>query len=110
MAIVNEYDPAADYNMVIRQGDTFSRTVTLTNGGTAIPNGTVALTVATSAGSTAVLSASGVCNGSGIVTLTASATQTAALDAGVYVYDLVLNLAGVVTTLTAGKFEVLAQV
>ena len=112
MAAVNEYDPAADYNMVIRQGDTFTRTVTLTTGGTAVnlTTGTAVLTVAEQIGGTSVLSVSATGGTAGVLTLTAAGTATAALDAGVYSYDLTLTLNNVVTTLIAGKFEVLAQV
>lgn len=110
MASVNEQDPAAAYNMIIRQGDNFSRSVTLTTDGTAInlTNGTAVLTVAEMAGGAAVLTVSAAGNSQGQLTLSAAGTATAAVDVGVYSYDLVLTLAGVVTTLLAGTFEVLA--
>lgn len=112
MAVVNEYDPAADYNFVIRQGDTFSRGVALTNAGTAVnlTGGTVVLTVADQAGGTAVLSVTATGGTAGTCLLTATAATTAAIAPGVYVYDLALNQTSTVTTLMAGKFEVLAQV
>lgn len=108
----NEYDPAADYNMVIRQGDTFSRGFALTNAGTAVnlTGATAVLNVAESAGGSAVLSLSATGGTAGTFTLTASRTQTEALAAGVYVYDLALVQTSVTTTLLAGKFEVLGQV
>lgn len=112
MAAVNEYDPAADYNMVIRQGDSFARSITVTNGGTALnlTNGTGVLTVAEYAGGSAVLTVSATGGTAGTMNITATAAQTAALAAGVYSYDFVLTLNNTVTTLFAGKFEVLAQV
>lgn len=112
MAVVNEFDPAGDYNFVIRQGDTFSRGISLTNGTTPVnlTNGTLTLTVAEQASGTAVLSIAATGGTAGTALLTATAAQTAALDAGVYVYDLTLNQNSTVTTILAGQFQVLGQV
>jgi hypothetical protein len=113
----NEYDPAGEHNFVIRQGDTFSRNLALTNNSVAVnlTGSSAVFSVAESSGSTALLQltvGSGVTMGgaAGTIDLTATSTQTAALDAGVYVYDLTLIQSSTVTTLLAGQFQVLAQV
>jgi hypothetical protein len=117
MASVTELDPAGNYNFIIRQGDTFSRGVALTNGGTAInlTGSSAVFNVAEQSSGSAVLSltvGSGITMGgtAGTVLMTATSTQTGALDAGVYVYDFVLLQSSTVTTLFAGQFTVLGQV
>lgn len=113
----NEYDPAGDYNFVIRQGDTFTRGIALTNNDVAVnlTNSSAVFTVAESAGAASVLSltvGSGITMGgaAGTMLVTASASQTTALEPGVYVYDFALLQNATVTTLLAGQFQVLAQV
>lgn len=66
---------------------------------------TTATITATTSNSKIVL---GTTNGQAVTTL--SATETAALDPGRYVYDFVLNSGSVVTRLLEGKFVVTAGV
>ena len=112
MASVNEQDPAGDYNFVIRQGDTFSRGVALSNNGVAVnlTGSTAVLTVAAQAGGSALLTASATGGAAGTMLLTADSTATAALQPGMYVYDFTLHQPSAVTTLLAGQFQVLGQV
>ena len=117
MSATNEYDPAGEYNFVIRQGDTFTRGITLTNGTTPVnlTNSSAVFTVTEQSGGTAVLTltvGSGITMGStaGTIGMTATATQTGTLDAGVYTYDFTLLQNTTVTTLFAGNLTVLGQV
>jgi len=117
MTSVNEQDPAGEYNFVIRQGDTFSRGISLISGGLPVnlTNSSAVFTIAEQNGGSAVLQltvGSGITMGStnGSIGMSASATQTAGLHAGVYSHDFVLLQNSTVTTLFAGNLTVLGQV
>ena len=117
MTSVNEQDPAGEYNFVIRQGDTFTRGIALTNGTTPInlTNSSAVFTMAEQSTTTPVLTltvGSGITMGgtAGTITMTATATQTTNIDAGVYTYDFILLQNSTVTTLFAGNVTVLGQV
>lgn len=113
----NEQDPAGQYNITARSGDTFIRNVALTTGGTAInlTNSSAVFTVAdTDAVPTTLLSltvGSGVTMGStgGTIGVTATSTQMT-LPAGVYVYELDWLQSTTRTTLLAGSFTVISAV
>lgn len=117
MSTVNEQDPAGEYNFVIRQGDTFTRGLTITTAGTAynLTNAQANFTVRASEDSTVLLQLT---NGSGITlggtagtaTITASTTQTAAIEAGVYTYDFSITAGSSLTTFLAGSFRVLGSI
>lgn len=112
--------PAGIYNIVAEQGATFTRTLTWTdNAGAAIDlttytarmhvrvethSASTVLTLTTENGGISLGGASGT------ITLQASATTTAALDAGSYVYDLEMVSGSVVTRLVQGTFVVNAEV
>ena len=110
---VNEQDPAGEYNIVIRQGDTFNRALAITTNGTAynLTNSTATFTVRASEDSTVLLqltNGSGVTLGgtAGTANLTATPTQTAAIEAGVYTYDLSIGSGTSLTTFLVGSFKV----
>lgn len=117
MAAVNEQDPAGEYNIVIRQGDTFNRALTITSNGSAynLTNTTAQFTVRSGEDATVQLSLT---NGSGITlggtagtaNITATSTQTSAIEAGVYTYDFTLTSGSSVTTFLAGSFKVLGSI
>lgn len=112
--------PAGLYNITAEQGATLTRTITWKNtvgtpinltGYTArmqVRNDyeavTSLLTLTTENGG---ITLGGV---AGTIVITASATATAALSAGSYVYDLELVLSDVVTRLIQGSFVVNAEV
>ena len=114
---VNETDPAGEYNIVTRTGDTFNRALTITTNGTAynLTNATATFTVRASEDSTILLQLT---NGSGITlggttgtaNITATATQTSTLDAGVYTYDFTIAAGSAVTTFLVGSFKVLGAI
>lgn len=112
------------YNITCQQGATFQRQVTWTDsardaynltGYTArmqvrsdVTSNTIIATLSTSAGNTGTITLGGT---AGTVDLLISATNTAALTAGQYVYDLELvSGGGVVTRLLEGNFKVSAEV
>jgi len=111
---------AVSYNTVIDQGATWYLTVTYEN-----PNGTpINITGYTAAlqlrslpsDATAVLSLTTgagitITGATGTVAITATATQTRAIDEGNYYYDLeITSTAGVVTRLVQGQVVVSAEV
>jgi hypothetical protein len=112
------------YNITCQQGATFQRQVTWTDsardaynltGYTArmqvrsnVTSNTIIATLSTTAGNTGTITLGGT---TGTVDLLISATNTAALTAGQYVYDLELvSGGGVVTRLLEGNFKVSAEV
>jgi hypothetical protein len=112
------------YNITCQQGATFQRQVTWTDsardaynltGYTArmqvrsdVTSNTIIATLSTTAGNTGTITLGGT---AGTVDLLISATNTAALTAGQYVYDLELvSGGGVVTRLLEGNFKVSAEV
>jgi hypothetical protein len=112
------------YNITCQQGATFQRQITWTDsakdpynltGYTArmqvranTTSNTVVLALSTSAGYDGTISLGGT---AGTVDLLISATNTATLTAGQYVYDLELvSGGGVVTRLLEGNFRVSAEV
>jgi hypothetical protein len=107
----------AKYEITAYQGATLDKTFTVTTNGTPInwTGYTAAMKVRRYVDSDAVLS---LATGSGITALTtdgkviinATATQTAAIPAGNYVYDLELSSGAYVTKLISGRFVVVAEV
>ena len=112
------------YNITCQQGATFQRQVTWTDsardaynltGYTArmqvrsnVTSNTIIATLSTTAGNTGTITLGGT---TGTVDLLLYATNTAALTAGQYVYDLELvSGGGVVTRLLEGNFKVSAEV
>jgi hypothetical protein len=112
------------YNITCQQGATFQRQITWTDsardaynltGYTArmqvrdnVSSNTIIATLSTTAGNTGTITLGGI---AGTVDLLISATNTAALTAGQYVYDLELvSGGGVVTRLLEGNFRVSAEV
>ncbi len=112
------------YNITCQQGATFQRQVTWTDsardaynltGYTArmqvrsdVTSNTIIATLSTTAGNTGTITLGGT---AGTVDLLISATNTAALTAGQYVYDLELvSGGGVGTRLLEGNFKVSAEV
>ena len=112
-----EIDPAGQYNITVRSGDTFTRSLALTTGGTAInlTNSSAVFTVAdTDANPTTLLSltvGSGVTMGgtAGTMLITGTATQMT-FGAGVYAYELDWLQSTTRTTLLAGSFTVIGSV
>ena len=114
---ITEQDPAGQYNIVCRQGDTLSRALTITNNGTAynLTNASAAFTVRAAEDATTVLALT---NGSGITLggtagtaqITATATQTSSIEAGVYTYDFTITEGASVTTFLVGSFTVLGAI
>ena len=111
---------AVSYNVTIDQGATWYLNVTYNN-----PNGTpVNITSYTAAlqlrslpeSATAVLSLSTgsgitITGATGLIAITATATQTRAIDEGTYYYDLeITSPAGVVTRLVQGQAVVTPEV
>ena len=112
------------YNITCQQGATFQRQVTWTDSArdaynltgyaarmqvrANVTSNTVIATLSTTAGSEGTITLGGT---AGTVDLLISATNTAALTAGQYVYDLELvSGGGVVTRLLEGNFKVSAEV
>jgi hypothetical protein len=106
------------YNITCPQGATFDRTLTITNGGTAmnLTGYTAAMQVREAAGAaTALISLT---NGSGLtlggtagtIGITIAATATAGVASGSYSYDLELNSGGTITRLLEGSFNVTGNV
>ena len=108
---------AGTYNFTLEQGSTFSRQITVQENGTALnltgytarmqmrsthDSSTIALTYTTTIASPA---------SNGIVNLSATAAQSAAIEEGIYVYDLEIESSGgVVTRLMEGKVTVTPEV
>ena len=108
---------AGTYNFTLEQGSTFSRQITVQEDGTALnltgytarmqmrsthDSSTIALTYTSTIASPA---------SNGIVNLSATATQSAAIEEGIYVYDLEIESSGgVVTRLMEGKVTVTPEV
>jgi hypothetical protein len=109
---------AATTNLTIDQGATWNITFTYknSNGSIDLTGYTAALQLRTSydASSPALSlsSGSGIVLGgtAGTIAVTASATQTGALTAGEYVYDLELTSGSIVTRLVQGRITVTPQV
>jgi len=112
---------AGTYDMVVDQGATLSRTVTwkdstktpinLTGYSARMQVRASVTSAATVIELTTANSRIALGGAAGTVTLTVSATDTAALPAGRYVYDLELvSAAGVVNRLIMGNFVVRAEV
>jgi len=112
---------AGTYDMVVDQGATLSRTVTwkdstktpidLTGYSARMQARASATSATTVIELTTVNGRIALGGAAGTVTLTVSATDTAALPAGRYVYDLELvSAAGVVNRLIMGNFVVRAEV
>jgi hypothetical protein len=103
---------------ICKQGSTFVRTVTWSKDGlpVSLTNYTAAMQVRSSyASSTPVVSltsSSGIALGgnAGTIQITISASATAAIPAGNYVYDLELTSGGTVTRLLEGQFIVTPEV
>lgn len=114
---ITETDPAGQYNIVCRQGDTFTRALTITTNGTAynLTNATATFTVRAAEDATIQLQLT---NGSGITvggtagtaTITATASQTSQIEAGVYTYDLSVAAGSNITTFLAGNFTILGSI
>lgn len=104
-------------NLLVYQGATFDQTFTLTVSGSPVnlTGYTAAMKVRATPAADAVLSLT---NGSGItlggaagtVAVVITATQTTAIPAGQYLYDLKLTSAGVVTRFIQGTFKVSAEI
>ena len=108
---------AGTYNFTLEQGSTFSRQITVQENGTALnltgytarmqmrsthDSSTIALTYTSTIASPA---------SNGIVNLSATATQSAAIEEGIYVYDLEIESSGgVETRLMEGKVTVTPEV
>ena len=108
---------AGTYNFTLEQGSTFSRQITVQENGTALnltgytarmqmrsthDSSTIALTYTSTIASPA---------SNGIVNLSATASQSAAIEEGIYVYDLEIESGtGVVTRLMEGKVTVTPEV
>ena len=108
---------AGTYNFTLEQGSTFSRQITVQENSTALnltgytarmqmrsthDSSTIALTYTSTIASPA---------SNGKINLSATATQTAAIEEGIYVYDLEIESSGgVVTRLMEGKVTVTPEV
>ena len=107
---------AGTYNFTIEQGATFSRVLTLQENGSAMSlSGYSAASQfrSTHESSTVVGTiTSTVSNASaGQITLSMTATQTGAIDEGIYVYDVeITSGAGAVTRIMQGKVTLTPQV
>jgi len=106
---------SAKHNLVCEQGATFTFQFTIKSGDTVwnLTNYTATMTVRPFVGASTTTVTATNANGkivlggtAGTVAVTLSSTQTAALEAGRYVYDFVLNSGTVVTRLLEGKFVV----
>lgn len=112
--------PAGLYNITAEQGATFTRTITWNNSAGSpinLSGYTARMQVRSDYGSaspilTLTTENSGITLGGalGTIILSASATTTAALVAGNYVYDLELVNGSVVTRLLQGGFVINAEV
>lgn len=111
---------AGIYDITCEQGATFQRVLTW-KGSNGNPINLTSYTAAmqvrdTACGQTKILEATTanskiVLGGAlGTITITVSATDTAALPVGEFVYDLELTLSGTVTRLLAGSFTVTKEV
>lgn len=111
---------AGSYDIICEQGATLSLTLTYRDSADALVNLTgysARMQVRERASSPGTLvsltQASGITLGgaAGTIVITVSATATAALEAGQYVYDLeIVSGGGVVTRLIEGKFTVRPEV
>ena len=107
---------AGTYNFTFEQGATFSRQLTVQDNGTAmnLTNYSARMQLRSSVESTTVaLAVTWAITGAtdGIVTVSNTATETMAVDAGIYVYDLEIeSSAGVVTRLMQGTATITANV
>lgn len=112
---------AGPYNITCNQGETFSRALTWTDSAKNpynLTGYTARMHVRTTASASTTIvvlttenSRISLGGALGTVNLTISATDTAALTPGLYVYDLELvSGAGVVTRLVEGNFNIKAEV
>jgi len=110
---------SAKHNLVCEQGATFTFNFTIKTSDTAwnLTGYTATMTIRPFIGSTTTTVSATNANGkivlggtAGTVAVTLSAATTAAIDAGQYVYDFILNSGTVVTRLLEGKFVVTASV
>lgn len=104
----------ADLVWVIGDDEITTLTITSDSAGTTpvdISGRTYTLSVATSAGATPALALSGSVTGaSGLVTFTATDTQTGGLTAGPYVFDIVEVSGSTESTLVLGSVQVVTRV
>lgn len=113
---VNETDPAGEYNIVIRQGDTFTRAIALTSNGVPLnlTNSSSTFAIAQTFGSSVLTLTTGdgisTGNAAGTLTVTATAQQTEALAAGVYNYEFSVTAGSAITTYLVGSFTVLESI
>lgn len=116
MATATETDPAGQYDFTVRTGDTFTRSIALSTGGTAVnlTNSSATFTVvdtdATNGTLLALTVGSGVTMGgtTGTITLEATATQMT-IPAGAYSYELNWLQNATVTTIIAGRFTIVGS-
>ncbi len=110
---------SAKYNLVCEQATTFNFQFQILNDQTAwnLTNYTGTMTVRPYAGASTTTVVASTANGrmvfdalNGRITVTIDATTTGDIDAGRYVYDLVVNSGGTITRLLEGKFIVTAAV
>lgn len=110
---------SAKHNLVCEEGATFTFNFTIKTGNTLwnLTGYTATMTVRPFIGSTETTVLATNSNGrivlggaAGTVAVTLSAATTAGIDAGKYVYDLVLDSGTVVTRLLEGKFVVTPSV
>ena len=110
---------SAKHNLVCEEGTTFTFNFTIKTGDTAwnLTNYDATMTIRPFVGSTETTLLATNDNGkivlggtAGTVAVTFNAATTAALTAGKYVYDLVLDSGTVVTRLLEGKFVVTPSV
>jgi len=107
---------AGTYNFTFEQGATFSRQLTVQDNGAAmnLTNYSARMQLRSSVESTTVaLAVTCAITGAtdGIVTVSNTATETMAVDAGIYVYDLEIeSSSGVVTRLMQGTATITANV
>ena len=107
---------AGTYNFTFEQGATFSRQLTVQDNGAAmnLTNYSARMQLRSSVESTTVaLAVTCVVTSAteGIVTVSNTATETMAVDAGIYVYDLEIESStGVVTRLMQGTATITANV
>lgn len=106
---------SAKHNLVCEQGTTFTFQFTVKTNNVAwnLTNYTATMTVRPFVGATTTAVVATNANGkivlggsTGVVTVTLSSTETAALDPSRFVYDFILNSGTVVTRLLEGKFVV----
>lgn len=106
---------AAEYNLFLDQGVTFSTAITISDDAgnpVDLTNATLASQVRRSFTSTTAypftITIADAVNGSIILSMTA--TQTAAMQAGRYVYDAQYNIGGIVTRFLKGLVTILPAV